>query len=356
VSEPRFQIAGRLIGRDHPPYVIAELSANHNGDFSRAVAIIEAAARAGADAVKLQTYTADTMTIAHDGRGFRIEDGPWAGRTLYDLYREAYTPWEWHEELFAVGRRSGVCVFSSPFDSTAIDFLESLDAPAYKIASFEIVDIPLIRYAAATGKPLVISTGMASDDDIATAVDAAREAGCQELALLHCVSGYPTPPEEMNLRVIQTLWREYHCTVGVSDHTIGTVVPVAAVAVGACMIEKHVTLKRSDGGPDAAFSVEPDELDELVSAARTAWSSLGNEERHRQKSEALNEPFRRSLYVVADVAAGEVFTSHNIRAIRPGYGLPPKHLPEVLGLHAARSLTRGTPLAWGSVAESKGRD
>lgn len=347
---PDVVIASRKIGPGHPPYVIAEMSANHLGRLDRALAIIGAAKEAGADAVKMQTYTADTITIDHDGPEFRIKGGLWDGRTLYDLYREAHTPWDWHPRLFEHARKLGITLFSSPFDSTAIDLLQSLGAPAFKIASFEIVDIPLIQRAAATGKPLVISTGMASMVEIEEALAAARGAGDGGIVLLHCVSGYPTPPEDSNLLRLRTLAERFDVLVGLSDHTMGTAVAVAAVALGAVAIEKHLTLRRADGGPDGAFSLEPKEMRTLVEESRTTFAALGTGRDARAPSESGNALFRRSLYIVRDVAAGETFTEENIRSIRPGLGLPPKHLPDVLGRTAACAIKCGTPLAWDLVA------
>jgi N-acetylneuraminate synthase len=341
----RVVIDGRPIGDDQPPYIIAELSGNHRGDLGRALALIDAAKDAGADAVKLQTYTADTITIDHDGPAFRIASGSWAGRRLYDLYREAHTPWHWHEALFAHARALGIAIFSSPFDPAAVDFLASLAAPAYKIASFELTDLPLISCAAGVGKPLILSTGMASDAEIAEAAGAARRAGCRDLALLHCVSGYPTPAEEADLSRIRWLAERFSTIVGLSDHTLGSHVAVAAVALGARVIEKHVTLRRADGGPDAAFSLEPDELARLCRDCRSVWQALRPQPRQKP-SEAASLDLRRSLFVVADVAAGEPFTPVNIRSIRPGHGLAPKHLPAILQRVAARPLARGTPLTW----------
>jgi N-acetylneuraminate synthase len=342
-------IAGRTIGPDHPPYVIAEMSGNHNGDIGRALALIEAAKAAGADAVKLQTYTADTITIDHDGPGFMIEGGLWHGRKLHELYSEAHTPWDWHPRLFDHARAVGIACFSSPFDPTAVDFLQGLDAPAYKVASFEIVDTPLVACMARTGKPLIISTGLASPQDITDAVAAAREAGGREIILLHCTSGYPTPASQMHLRTMPDLAKAHGTLVGLSDHTMGTAVAVAAVALGACVIEKHFTLARADGGVDSAFSLEPEELARLVCDCRDAWSALGSVHYEEVEAEKAGRDLRRSLYVVADVKKGEPLTPDNVRSIRPGHGMAPKHLHEVLGRPAARDLKRGEPLAWDQI-------
>ena len=343
-------IAGRTIGPDHPPYVIAEMSGNHNGDIGRAFALIEAAKAAAADAVKLQTYTADTITIDHDGPGFMIEGGLWHGRKLHELYGEAHTPWDWHPRLFEHARAVGIACFSSPFDPTAVDFLQSLDAPAYKVASFEIVDTPLVARMARTGKPLIISTGLASPEDITDAVAAARDAGGREIILLHCTSGYPTPADQMHLRTMPDLAQAHGTLVGLSDHTMGTAVAVAAVALGACVIEKHFTLARADGGVDSAFSLEPEELARLVSDCRDAWAALGSVHYEEVEAEKTGRDLRRSLYVVADVKKGEKLTPENVRSIRPGHGMAPKHLYEVLGRPAARDLKRGEPLAWDQIA------
>jgi N-acetylneuraminate synthase len=345
-----FAIASRPIGPDHPPFIIAELSGNHNGQLDRALRLIDAAADAGADAVKLQTYTADTITLDHDGPGFRLEGGLWDGRTLYDLYSEASTPFEWHEALFAHARERGLICFSSPFDETAVDLLERLQAPAFKIASFEAVDLPLIARAARSGKPLIISTGMTSPAEIAAAVKTAEAAGAGGVALLHCVSAYPARFADANLAMIARLTADFGCIAGLSDHTPGTAAAVAAVALGARIVEKHFTLARADGGPDAAFSLEPAELRRLVEDCRHAWEALGEAAYRRSETEAHNRQFRRSLYVVRDVPQGAVLTAADVRSIRPGYGLDPARLPEVLGRIAARALTRGEPVAMDMLA------
>jgi N-acetylneuraminate synthase len=344
------EIAGRRIGADHEPYVICELSGNHNGSLERALELLDAAAATGADAIKIQSYTPDTITIDHDSADFRIEGGLWDGRTLYDLYGEAQTPFEWHEPLFRRARELGVTLFSSPFDESAVDLLEELDAPAYKIASFEAVDLPLIAYVASKRKPMIISTGMANLEEIGEAVGTARENGCEDIVLLHCVSSYPAPDEQSNVRTVPDLAERFGVVSGLSDHTSGSAVAVASIALGGCVVEKHFTLRRADGGPDAAFSLEPDEFKTLVQDCKRAWRALGGATYDLQGCERGSVAFRRSIYVVRDVAAGEELTRDNVRSIRPGYGLPPKHLPEVLGRQAARDLRRGEPLDWASVS------
>jgi len=339
-------IAGRVVDADHSPFIIAEMSGNHNGQIERAFALLEAAKASGANAVKLQTYTADTITIDHDSPSFRIEGGLWHGRRLYELYQEAHTPWEWHEALFAKCRELDLTIFSTPFDNSAVDFLDRLGAAAYKIASFEAIDLPLIRYASSKGKPLIISTGMANLNEIGEAVAAAREGGCEQLILLHCVSGYPSAASESNLRTIPDLASRFDVVTGLSDHTMGVAVPIAAIALGASVIEKHFTLRRADGGPDAAFSLEPEELRLMVEGCGTAWEALGRVSYERAPSEAKSLIFRRSLYVIADIGEGELLTEKNVRSIRPGDGLPPKYLPDVIGRRARRMLARGTALQW----------
>ena len=341
-----FSIAGRTIGVDHPPYVVAELSANHNGELSDALKIIELVKRSGADAVKIQTYRPDTITIDCDKPEFQVKGGLWDGRSLYELYEEAHTPWEWHVELFAKAREAGITLFSSPFDHTAVDLLEELGAPAYKIASFEAIDLPLIARVAQTGKPMIISTGMSEIDEIREAIECARQSGATQLAILHCVSGYPAPAEDYNLRTIPDMIDRFGVPVGISDHTLDNATAIGAVALGACIIEKHVTLDRSRGGPDDSFSIEPEELAALCRDARTVWEATGEASYRRAESEKANLIFRRSLYVVEDIEAGEAFSPSNVRSIRPGYGLPPKALPDVLGKRAARRLTRGTAMRW----------
>lgn len=339
-------INGRPIGPDHPPYIIAELSANHNGSLERALQTIDAAKQCGADAIKLQTYTADTLTIDCDQPDFMIHGGLWDGYKLYDLYQWAQTPYEWHEAMFAHARHVGITVFSTPFDESAVDLLERLHAPAYKIASFEVVDLPLIRYAARTGKPLILSTGMASETEIEEAVLAAREAGCQDLLLLHCISSYPTPIGQANLRQIPELARRFGVGAGLSDHTLGTTAALAAVALGACVIEKHFTLSRQDKGPDSEFSIEPNELERLCRETRDGWSALGQVGYARQQAEQGSKVFRRSIYFVRDLPAGAIVGPHDIRRIRPGMGLAPKHFNDVVGRRLKVAVKRGQATDW----------
>ncbi|WP_379552923.1 pseudaminic acid synthase [Qipengyuania sp. DGS5-3] len=341
-----FEIAGRRVGTNHQPYIIAEMSANHNGDISTARAIISAAAKAGADAIKMQTYRPDTITLDCDNDEFQIVGGLWDGRTLYDLYEEAHTPWDWHAPLFEHARNEGIPIFSSPFDTTAVDLLEDLGSPAYKIASFEAVDLPLIRYVAATKKPIIISTGMANDEEIAEALDAARSAGASQIAVLHCVSGYPAPAGDYNLQTMADMKGRFGCVVGLSDHTLDNTTAVASVALGASIIEKHFTLDRSGGGPDDSFSLEPDGLVELCRDSKTAWQALGRVDYGRKSSEIGNAQFRRSLYFVKDVKAGEVIEADAVRSVRPGYGIAPKHLHEVIGATAKTDIAKHSPVAF----------
>lgn len=343
-------IAGRAIGPEHAPYMIAEMSANHNGDLQAAFRIIEAAKVAGADAVKIQTYTPDTITLKSDAKEFHIKGGLWDGRALYDLYEEAHTPWEWHKPLFEHARKLDITMFSSPFDTTAVNLLEDLNAPAYKIASFEAVDLPLIRYVAATGKPMIISTGMADDEEIAEAIEAAREGGCKELAILHCVSGYPAPAEDYNLRTIPDMVDRFGLVTGLSDHTLDNTTAITSVALGASLIEKHFTLDRNGGGPDDSFSLEPKEMAALCKDARTAWSALGTVEYGRKASEKGNVQFRRSLYFVKDLKAGEVISPDAVRSVRPGYGLPPKMLDVVLERRVVHDVAANTAVKLEDIA------
>jgi pseudaminic acid synthase len=343
---PSIVIAGRRIAADQPPYVIAELSANHNGKLDTAMKIIEEAKKAGADAVKLQTYTADTITLNCDTEDFQINGGLWGGKTLYQLYQAAHMPWEWHKPLFAHARKLGIPIFSSPFDNTAVDLLEDLNAPAYKIASFEAVDLPLIKYVASTGKPMIISTGMADADEIQEAIDAAREGGCKELAILHCVSGYPAPPEDYNLRTIPDMIKRFGLVTGLSDHTLDNSTSITSVSLGASIIEKHFTVDRSYGGPDDSFSLEPEELSALCKGVFTSWKALGKVDYGRKSSEQGNVQFRRSLYFVRELKAGQTITADAIRSIRPGFGLAPKYFKCVVGEQVLKDVFYGQPLSW----------
>lgn len=341
-------VAGRAIGADRPPYIIAEMSANHNGSIDNAIRIINEARAAGADAVKIQTYRPDTITLDCKTEEFQIKGGLWDGRTLYELYAEGHMPWEWHAPLFKHAREIGITIFSSPFDSTAVDLLESLDAPAYKIASFEAVDLALIKYVAGTGKPMIISTGMADAEEIAEAIDAARAGGCKELAILHCVSGYPAPAEDYNLAIIPDMIARFGLVTGLSDHTTDNVTAIAGIALGASIIEKHFTLDRKGGGPDDSFSVEPPELASLCRDARAAWQAIGRVDYGRKSSERANVKFRRSLYFVKDMKAGDVVTAEAVRSVRPGYGAPPKYLDAIIGRKVNRAVATNTAvdLSW----------
>ncbi|WP_236173123.1 pseudaminic acid synthase [Pseudomonas pseudonitroreducens] len=340
---PNISIAGRRIAEDCPPYIIAELSANHNGSLETALKIIEEAHKAGADAVKLQTYTADTITLNCDSEEFQIHGGLWDGKTLYQLYQEAQMPWEWHKPLFEHARKIGITIFSSPFDNTAVDLLESLNAPAYKIASFEAVDLPLIKYVASTGKPMIISTGMADVDEIEEAIEAAREGGCKELAILRCVSGYPAPADDYNLHTISDMRQRFGLVTGLSDHTLDNTTAIASVALGASIIEKHFTLDRNGGGPDDIFSIEPNELSQLCKNSTSAWRSLGHANYGCKPSEKENIKFRRSLYFIKDMKAGEIVTSNSIKSVRPGYGASPKYLSQFVGMRLEQDVLACTP-------------
>jgi N-acetylneuraminate synthase len=346
LKECDFSIAGRPIGDGHPTYVIAEMSANHNQDLGEALDLVNAAAEAGVDAIKLQTYTPDTITLDCDNEYFRIKGTMWEGRNLHQLYSEAFTPWEWHPSIMKAAADRGLHCFSSPFDASAVDFLESLEVPAYKIASFETVDLPLIRRVARTGKPMIMSTGMASLAEIEEAVRTFRDAGGQQLALLKCTSAYPAPATEMNLRTIPHLAQAFAVPTGLSDHTLGATIPLVAITLGARIVEKHLARSRNTPGPDSAFSMEPAEFRDMVEAIRNAEQALGYIRYGYTDREAPSRAFRRSLFVVRDVVAGEVFTTENVRSIRPGHGIHTRYLEDVLGRVATRDITRGTPLAW----------
>jgi len=348
---PFLEIGDRRIGRGEPVYLVAEMSANHHKDFDQAVKLLHAAKQAGADAVKLQTYTPDTMTIDCQNEYFLIGAGTtWAGRNLYELYEEGYTPWEWHPKLKEVAHSLGLDLFSTPFDASAVDFLEQMEVPAYKIASFELIDLPLLKRVAQTGKPVILSTGMATLAEIDEAVRTLRQAGASQIALLKCTSTYPAPPEEANLVTIPHLAEAFAVPVGLSDHTLGTAVPVAAVALGACIVEKHFTLSRSIPGPDSAFSLEPHEFKAMVEAVRLAEKSLGQISYEITASQKASLVFRRSIFVVQDMQAGEEFTEKNVRSIRPGVGLHPRYLKEILGKYANQDIKLGTPLSWSLVS------
>ena len=340
------KINNRIINVENPPYVIAEMSANHNGDINNAYKIIDMAKTAGADAVKLQTYKPDTITMDMHTPEFMIVGGLWDGQSLYELYESAFMPWEWHKPLFEYAQKIGITIFSSPFDNTAVDLLEDLNTPAYKIASFEAVDLPLIKYVAQTGKPMIISTGMADAEEIQEAIEAAREGGCKELAILHCVSGYPAPAEDYNLRTLVDMQQRFGLVTGLSDHTIDNTTAISSIALGVSIIEKHVTLDRNGGGPDDSFSLEGEGLKELCVGAKTAWQSLGRVDYGRKSSEQGNVKFRRSLYATKDIQKGERFTKYNIRSIRPGFGLPPKNLNQVLSSKSLCYISCGTPIKW----------
>ncbi|EIB6895407.1 pseudaminic acid synthase [Acinetobacter baumannii] len=340
----KITINNRDIGTDFPPYVIAELSANHNGRLETALKIIEEAKRCGADAIKLQTYSADTITLNSQNEEFMIRGGLWDGQSLYELYQKAQMPWEWHKPLFDHARALDITIFSSPFDRTAVDLLEDLNAPAYKIASFEAVDLPLIKYVASTGKPMIISTGMADKEEIGEAIQAAYDGGCKELVVLHCVSGYPAPAEDYNLLTMVDMAKSFNVPVGLSDHTLDNTTAITSVALGACLIEKHFTLDRNGGGPDDSFSLEPKELQQLCQGTKTAWQALGCVDYGRKSSEQGNAQFRRSLYFVKDLKAGDVIDESSIRSVRPGFGLPPKFYDEILGKKVTQNISLNTPV------------
>jgi len=345
-------INGRKIGSGYPPYIIAEMSANHNGDINNAYKIIDMAKASGADAVKMQTYTADTLTIDSPLSDFQLTEGLWSGRSLYQLYQEAYTPWDWHKPLFDYAKKIGITMFSSPFDSTAVDLLEELNSPVYKIASFEAIDLPLIKYVASTGKPMIISTGMADADEIQEAIEAAREGGCKELAILHCVSGYPAPAGDYNLRTLVDMQQQFGLITGLSDHTIDNTTAITSIALGASIVEKHVTLDRNGGGPDDSFSLESADLEALCLGAKTAWQALGEVDYGRKSSEVANVKFRRSLYFVKALKAGDIITMDAVRSIRPGYGMAPKYIEGLIGSKVNVDLKAGTPVSWDVIVKT----
>lgn len=351
MSKPFIEINGRRVGYGYAPYIIAELSANHNGKIENAFKIIEEAKNAGADAIKLQTYRPDTITLNSDKDDFKIKGGLWDGRTLYELYEEAHMPWDWHKPLFDFAKKLDITIFSSPFDKTAVDMLEELNAPAYKIASFEAIDLPLIEYVASTGKPMIISTGMANEEEILEAVETAKQAGCKELAILHCVSGYPAPAEDYNLSTIGDMVERFGLVTGLSDHTIDNTTAITSIALGASLIEKHVTLDRDGGGPDDSFSLEPIELAALCRDAKTAWQAIGNVDYGRKSSEIGNAQFRRSLYFVKEVGPGEVITEDAVKSVRPGFGLPPKFLKSLIGKKASVHIEPNTPCSFDLIEE-----
>lgn len=343
------KINNREIGQEFEPYIIAEMSANHNGDIKNAYKIIDMAKQAGADAVKLQTYRPDTITMKMQTSEFMIEGGLWHGQSLYELYESAYMPWEWHKPLFDYAQKVGITIFSSPFDHSAVDLLEDLNTPAYKIASFEAIDLPLIKYVAQTGKPMIISTGMADAAEIQEAIDAAREGGCQSLAILHCVSGYPAPTKDYNLRTLVDMQHRFGLPVGLSDHTLDNATAIASVALGGCIIEKHVTLDRNGGGPDDSFSLEQTELASLCNSAHSVWQALGKVDYGLKSSEQGNIQFRRSLYFVKNIQAGEVITAEHVKSIRPGYGLAPKYLDKIIGQKVSHSIELGQCVTWDDI-------
>lgn len=342
MNNQNISIANRKIGLDHPPYIIAELSANHNGSMETALEIIKQAKLCGADAVKLQTYKADTITLDSRNEEFMIRGGLWDGQSLYELYEKAHLPWDWHKLLFDYARELDITIFSSPFDNTAVDLLEDLNTPAYKIASFEAVDLPLIKYVASTGKPMIISTGMANAEEIQEAIDAARSGGCKELAILHCVSGYPAPAEDYNLRTIPNMMERFGLVTGLSDHTLDNTTAITSVVLGASIIEKHFTLDRNAGGPDDSFSLEPADLTALCRDSKTAWAALGQVDYGRKASEQGNAQFRRSLYFVKDMKSGDIITEDAVRSVRPGFGLAPKHLDKIIGKKVIKDISKNT--------------